>query len=108
MNDGFLGFEGARIAAIPDGANLFTAVLGFPPAGFHSSDYFPLLPYLGWFLLGSILGRRLYPRKQSRFPGTDPDKPLLRFLRFCGTHSLVIYLIHQPLIFLIHSILMLL
>ena len=82
--------------------------LGLTAEQFSSGDYFPLLPHLGWFLLGSILGRRLYPRKQSRFPGTDPDKPLLRFLRFCGTHSLVIYLIHQPLIFLIHSILMLL
>ena len=74
--------------------------LGLTAEHFSSGDYFPLLPHLGWFLLGSVLGRRLYPHKQSRFPGTDSDKPWLRFLRFCGTHSLVIYLLHQPLIFL--------
>lgn len=74
--------------------------LGLTTEQFSSGDYFPLLPYLGWFLLGSVLGKELYRHKNSRMPGVDSDKPWLRFLRFCGTHSLVIYLLHQPLIFL--------
>lgn len=92
VNDGFLGFEGARIAAIPDGANLFTAVLGFPPAGFHSSDYFPLLPWLFLFWTGLFLSR-LRPER---------DDLLLRpipLVTAMGRHSLLIYLAHQPLLY---------
>ena len=37
-------------------ASRWTAVLGFPPAGFYSSDYFPLLPWLFLFWVGIICG----------------------------------------------------
>ena len=33
--------------------------LGFVYPGFTSSDFFPLLPQLGWFLLGIVIGRTL-------------------------------------------------
>lgn len=92
VNDGFLGFEGVRIAALPEGANLFTAVLGFPPAGFHSSDYFPLLPWLFLFWTGLFLSR-LRPER---------DDLLLRpipLVTAMGRHSLLIYLAHQPLLY---------
>ena len=50
VHSGWLGFEGLRILPLPAGLyrNLFTACLGFPPDGFFSTDYFPLLP---WFFL---------------------------------------------------------
>lgn len=70
--------------------------LGLTSAGFFSADYFPLLPNLGFFLLGSVLGRTLYRNRQSLLPGVDPKLPVLRFLGFCGRHSLLIYLLHQP------------
>ena len=72
--------------------------LGFVPQGFASSDYFPLLPNLGYFLLGAILGRTLYKNRQSLLPKVNPDFFLFRFLRFCGKHSLIIYLAHQPVL----------
>lgn len=65
--------------------------------GFTSADYFPLFPNLGYFLLGALLGRRLYPRKTTRFPIANPSAFPIRFLCQCGTHSLWIYLLHQPL-----------
>ncbi len=71
---------------------------GFQFPGFASSDYFPLLPNLGYFLLGALLGRILYPKKETLFPKMDPPPFPIRFLCGCGRHSLLIYLLHQPLI----------
>ena len=72
--------------------------LGFHYPGFSSSDYFPLLPNLGCFLLGTLLGRTLYREKTTRFPGFNAQSLPVRFLCQCGRHSLFIYLLHQPLI----------
>lgn len=73
--------------------------LGLTPPGFSSPDYFPLLPFLGFFLLGSVSGRKLYPNGQSLLPAASGRT--ISFLVFCGRHSLIIYLVHQPLLLLI-------
>ena len=72
--------------------------LGFTYPGFVSSDYFPLLPNLGYFLIGAVLGRTLYRQKKSLLPKVHPDNPFLRFFTACGRLSLPIYMIHQPVI----------
>lgn len=72
--------------------------LGLTTASFSSSDYFPLLPNLGFFLLGAALGRVLYREKITRLPNVNADTPILRFLGFCGRASLPIYLLHQPVL----------
>lgn len=72
--------------------------LGIPFRGFSSSDYFPLLPNLGYFLLGAAFGRAVYAKKQTRLPNINPDKPVIRFFTACGRHSLLIYLLHQPVL----------
>jgi len=72
--------------------------LGFKGYGFASSDYFPLLPNLGYFLLGSVLGRWLYREKQTLLPRVNAENPVIRFFRFCGEHSLLIYMLHQPIL----------
>ena len=69
--------------------------LGIRFPGFASADYFPLLPNLGFFLLGAVVGRKLYANKKSLFP----NGPKCRFLCFCGRHSLIIYLLHQPILY---------
>jgi uncharacterized membrane protein len=66
---------------------------GFRYFGFSSGDYYPLLPGLGWFLLGAVLGKTLYHKKQSLLPTLRH----ISFLCLCGQHSLPIYLLHQPL-----------
>ena len=98
VNDGFLGFEGVRIAALPDGANLFTAVLGFPPAGFHSSDYFPLLPWIFLFWTGLFLSR-LRPERDDLLLHPIP------LVTAMGRHSLLIYLAHQPVLYALMPVL---
>lgn len=71
--------------------------LGIPYPGFATSDYFPLLPNLGFFLLGAATGKVLYKQKTTRLPRVDPQRALIRFLCLCGRRSLWIYLLHQPL-----------
>ena len=70
--------------------------LGIQPQGLITSDYFPLFPNLGFFLLGSALGKTLYRRRQSLLPRVNDRNFLLRFLQMCGRQSLWIYLLHQP------------
>ena len=72
--------------------------LGLPWEGFATSDYFPLLPHLGWFLLGAVLGRTVYRKKQTLLPMVNPQNILVRIFSFLGRQSLWIYLLHQPII----------
>ena len=72
--------------------------LGFMYPGFSSSDYFPLLPNLGFFLLGAVLGLTLYRKKQTLLPKVNEKNLVIRFFSLCGRLSLPIYLLHQPLI----------
>lgn len=69
--------------------------LGFAPYGFTSSDYFPLLPNLGYFLLGAAVGKKAYAGRKSLFPTENPPLGLFQWL---GRHSLMIYLLHQPVL----------
>lgn len=71
---------------------------GFTYLGFVSSDYFPLFPHLGFFLLGAVLGRHLYRNRESLFPKVNDRSPAIRFLGFCGRQSLLIYMGHQPVL----------
>ena len=93
VNEGYLGFEGARLLALPEGLyrNLLTACLGFPGPGFHSSDYFPLLPWCFLFLTGYFLYRLR--------PEADPCRLRLLGVTALGRHSLVAYLLHQPVVY---------
>ncbi len=69
--------------------------LMYPGGG---GDYFPLLPQLGFFLLGAVLGRTIYAKKETLFPKVNAQNPILRFFTFCGRQSLWIYLLHQPIL----------
>ncbi len=78
-------------------SSMWLMPLGIIPTTFASSDYFPLMPNLGFFLLGAMLGRTVYQKKESLLPGKGKF-PVLRFLQLCGRHSLWIYLLHQPVL----------
>lgn len=76
----------------------FLYPFGLRTAAFSSADYFPLLPYLGYFLTGICLGQRLYPVHRSLLPALSFDGVFSRTLFFCGRHSLLLYLLHQPVL----------
>ena len=92
--NGFWNLPGGRLA-LPQAlyASYTTAYLGFMPKSFFSTDYFPLLPWLflfwvGYFLHHLVGRRRLAPLRRSVCPP----------LGWMGRHSLVLYLLHQPVI----------
>ncbi len=75
--------------------------LGFPFPGFHSSDYFPLLPWFflfctGYFFWNIIKGKEI-PQKILSFK--------IPVLSQIGVYSFWIYLLHQPVIILICTLL---
>lgn len=76
----------------------YLMIFGIPWKGFASSDYFPLLPYLGFFLMGSALGKSVYRKKETLLPKVNAQNPIIRFFLLCGKHSLWIYLLHQPIL----------
>jgi uncharacterized membrane protein len=68
--------------------------LGIPGPSFSSFDYFPLIPWLGIFLIGAVLGKRIYASKRGLLPWPLPAT----FVNAAGRHSLLIYIVHQPVI----------
>lgn len=65
---------------------------------FQTFDYFPLLPWIGVVLIGLWLGKLLYPEGDRRFKVRDINSRILNGLSFLGRNSLLIYLIHQPVL----------
>ena len=64
------------------------------PASFRTFDYFPIFPWFGLILIGIFLGNSLYPSHTRRFSIPEISTPLSTL----GRHSLLIYLIHQPVL----------
>ena len=93
VDRGALGFEGIALCPLPEGLyrSDFTAIFGFPPADFFSTDYFPLLPWVFLFLTGYFL-YRLRP-EEGRGGRRLPVVTAL------GRHSLIVYLVHQPVLY---------
>lgn len=92
---GWVGLGGWKLM-LPQSlyANYFTAFFGFYPDWFYSTDYFALLPWLflfwaGYFLHGVVGRARMEPLRRSVCPA----------LGWMGRHSLLLYLLHQPVIY---------
>ena len=71
------------------------APLGFPGGGFTSADYFPLLPWFLLFLCGASLG---WYFKERRLPAFCLKRHS-RFLAGVGQNALIIYIVHQPVVY---------
>lgn len=78
----------------------FLFIFGFPYKGFNSSDYYPILPWYFMFMTGyfglKILAKTGY-QKYLHFT--------LKPFNFLGIHSLLIYIIHQPIIYFFGALL---
>lgn len=99
INSGGLGFEGLQICELPDFlyANYLTAYLGFPHDNFSSGDYYALFPWFFLYVSGYFFFRCI--------ENTKKIEKILAFkipvLSFLGKHSLFVYLLHQPLCYVI-------
>lgn len=69
--------------------------LGLMAPGFRSADYFPLLPWFFLFLMGTVLGGWCLEHRENKVL----TAPLPRALTWPGRHSLIIYVLHQPVLY---------
>lgn len=97
-NDGLLGFEGLVLGRLPQVLyrNLFTAYLGFPAPDFRSADYFSLIPWFFLFVCGYFLFRLAESRNLTERFFSRGQLPGVNWL---GRHSLLVYLLHQPVLY---------
>ncbi len=95
--DGYLGLFGLRFAELPPAwyETGFLFPLGFVGDGFYSADFFPLLPWLFMFLAGAYAGVYL---RQNRLPAGF-YKTHSAPLALVGRNTLLIYVLHQPVVY---------
>ncbi|MDE6908902.1 MAG: DUF1624 domain-containing protein [Lachnospiraceae bacterium] len=103
VNEGFLGFEKWKLYRLPAGLyrNIVTAFLGFPQEGFYSTDYFSLIPWMFLFTAGYYLFRLSDGKKAMAFL----ENGVLRPAEWLGKHSFGIYMVHQPVIYVVLELL---
>jgi len=104
VNRGTLGFETWRWLKLPENwyCNLGTAYIGMPGRNFYSTDYFSLIPWFFLFRFGYFLyavckkyNFLCWKFLQKRIPIAD----------YFGKRSLIVYLLHQPIIYLVQELL---
>ena len=69
--------------------------VGFLSPGFYSTDYFPLFPWLFLFFVGTALGGWCLEQRESKILTAS----LPGALTWPGRHSLLIYVLHQPVLY---------
>ncbi|MDD4168895.1 MAG: heparan-alpha-glucosaminide N-acetyltransferase [Desulfotomaculaceae bacterium] len=75
--------------------------LGVMYKGFATLDYYPLSPYFAMFILGILAHKLYYYKRQSLYPFSYENK----YISTISKHSLAIYLVHQPVIIGVISLL---
>lgn len=98
----------AAVLAIAFGIALQTMTFNFPwllwlglkPPSFQTFDYYPILPWFGVLLLGLEAGKKLYDPATHKRKFKIPELNSFGIKQLCllGRHSLLIYLLHQPVL----------
>ncbi|MGI6264673.1 MAG: heparan-alpha-glucosaminide N-acetyltransferase [Acutalibacteraceae bacterium] len=96
-NGALFGVPGIWSVPIPEWMRLnpWLYPLGLGQGTLHGTDYFPLLPWLFVFLAGCYVG---VWAKAGKFPRWM-SRSHVPFLAAIGRHSLIIYVVHQPVIY---------
>lgn len=68
---------------------------GIYAPGFVSADYFPLFPWIFVFLFGTFVGRFAVAGRFPKFA----YRSRVPFFSWLGRHALIIYVVHQPIIY---------
>lgn len=98
INSGYWGFGAFILGKVPEGlySGLLLTFLGFPERGFFSGDYFSFFPWFFLYLTGYFLYGILMRHEKA--------KQILRVrcrpLEWPGRHSLILYMLHQPIVML--------
>ena len=102
VNNGYLGFETWKLIKLPEGLyqNIVTTYLGFTEAGFFSTDYFSVLPWIFLYIAGYFC----YQQMKGKDRLGVLVRQVLAPLEWLGRHSFEIYLVHQPVIYFVLSL----
>ena len=68
---------------------------GIYHGSFYSADYYPLLPWIFVFAIGCFIALKIPRKSLPKFA----YKAICPPVEFLGRHALIIYVIHQPIIF---------
>lgn len=79
-------------------AGVLLAPLGVVPEGLFMPDYRPLLPWFGVVLLGLFFGNVVYNEQAHKTPSNVEGPAYAAPVAFLGRHTLLIYLVHQPIL----------
>ncbi len=92
LSFGALGIYRAALIELPQALyqTPFLFWLGLPNESFVSTDYYPLLPWTLLFFCGAVLGETV--KKLPDWAYRERFKPL----SMIGRHTLLLYLLHQP------------
>ena len=70
-----------------------------------TNDFYPVIPWILYFLLGLWLGNVITPKELSSWKWSSYKNELftngriVKFLLLSGRNSLLIYILHQPIFF---------
>lgn len=96
ISDGFIGLFSYPLIRLPEALYQFKwlSIIGFRSDDFFSADYFPFLQWIFLYLFGYQLWRFIKDKNLDRF--FCRRIPVLDFI---GRHSLIIYMVHQPILY---------
>ncbi len=84
---------GVFLLLIPLSSNSNSVWFGLQETGTFAVDYFPLNPWLGIFFISVSIASKIYPEGKSLSNFEWPEKWL-----WFGKNTLIIYVIHQPIL----------
>jgi uncharacterized membrane protein len=81
----------------------FLAIFGIYDETFATLDYFPIIPWLAFPALGIFLGSLMFKNYQRTYPFPEAilENTFAKTLIWIGKRSLLIYVIHIPILFFI-------
>ncbi|MFH1391181.1 MAG: heparan-alpha-glucosaminide N-acetyltransferase [Candidatus Diapherotrites archaeon] len=62
-------------------------------------DFFPVIPWFGVVLLGLFVGNTFYEKGISKLKIKKPEMRIIGFVEKLGKHALIIYFLHQLILF---------
>ncbi len=74
-------------------SNFWEIIIGLKGYG---ADYFGIIPHVGVIMIGTVIGKLLYPNRMSLLPKLD--RRWNKFITWVGRNSLVIFIVHQIVI----------